>query len=171
MQAQMGGGEQPDEDALKKQTAETLVDTELLAQEAEARGIAVSDGDVDDELTALAKQNQMRAADELLAALEKQGTTEDQARAQVETQVLVEQLVADEDGPFEPTEKELRTIYDQAKKQQEQMGQQGGEQQPIPPYDDVKAQLEEQAKSDQVGKVAQKLLEGLRKDADITINL
>ena len=79
--------------------------------------------------------------------------------------------MADEDGPFEPTEKELRTIYDQAKKQQEQMGQQGGEQQPIPPYDDVKAQLEEQAKSDQVGKVAQKLLEGLRKDADITINL
>ena len=171
MQAQMGGGQQPDEDALKKQTADTLVDTELLAQEAEARGIAVGDQDVDDALSSLAKQNQMASADELLAALEKQGTTEDQARAQLETQVLVEQLVADEAGPIEPTEKELRTIYQQAKQQQEQMGQQGGQQQPIPPYDEVKPQLEEQAKSDRVGTVAQTMVEDLRKDADITINL
>ena len=169
MQAQTGGGEQPDEDALRKQTADTLVDTELLAQEAEARGIAVGEQDVNDALSSLAKQNQMASADELLAALEKQGTTEDQARAQLETQVLIKQLVADEAGPIEPTEKELRAIYQQA--QQQQTGQQGSKQQPIPPYDEVKPQLEEQAKSERVGTIAQTLVENLRKDADITINL
>lgn len=171
MQAQTSGGEQPDEDALRKQTAETLVDTELLAQEAEARGIAVGEQDVNDELSSLAKQNQMASADELLAALEKQGTTEDQARAQLEIQVMVEQLVADEAGPIEPTEKELRAIYQQAQQQQEQMGQQGSKQQPIPPYDEVKPQLEAQAKSERVGTIAQTLVQDLRKDADITINL
>ena len=36
-------GQAPDEDALKKQTVDDLVDTELLAQEAESRGIEVSD--------------------------------------------------------------------------------------------------------------------------------
>ena len=166
-QAQMGG-QAPDEDALKKQTVDDLVDTELLAQEAESRGISVSDEDIDAELETLAEQNQMGSAEELLEAVEKQGMTEDQARAQVETQVMVEQLVDDEDGPIEPTEKELRALYAQAKKQQAQSGQQGQE---IPPFAQVRDQIEEQATAEQVGKVAQSLVDDLRKDADITINL
>ena len=167
MQSQMSG-EAPDEEALKKQTVDNLVDTELLTQEAESRGIEVSDEDVDAELTALAKQNQMGSAEELLEAVAKNGLTEEQARSQVETQVLVEQLVADEDGDAEPTDKELRALYAQAKQQQAQSGQKG---QKIPPFAKVRSQLVEQAKAEQVGKVAQALVDDLRKDADITINL
>ncbi len=170
-QAEQMGGEAPDEAALQKQTADNLVDTELLAQEAESRGIEVSDEDVDAELTALAEQNQLGSAEELLAALEQQGTTEDQARAQLETQVMVEQLVDDEAGPAEVTDKELRTLYRQAVQQQEQMAQQGGQQQEVPPFADVKPQLVEQAESQRVGTVAGTLVKQLRKDADITINL
>ena len=171
MQAQMTGQE-PDQDALKKQTAENLVDTELLAQEADSRGLEVTDEDVDAELTTIAKQNQLGSAQELLDALEKQGTSEEQARSQVEVQVMVEQLVADESGPIKPTEKELRALYEQAKKgAQAQAKQQGGQQQEIPPFAKVRTQLEEQAKQQEVGKVAQDLVDGLRKDADITINL
>ena len=167
MQSQMSG-QAPDEEALKKQTVDNLVDTELLTQEAESRGIEVSDEDVDAELTALAKQNQMGSAEELLEAVAKNGLTEEQARSQVETQVLVEQLVADEDGDAEPTDKELRALYAQAKQQQAQSGQKG---QAIPPFAKVRSQLVEQAKAEQVGKVAQALVDDLRKDADITINL
>ena len=159
-------GEAPDEKALQQQIADDLVSTELLSQEAESRGIEVSDEEVDAELTDLAKQNQMASADELLAAVEKNGMSEDQARAQVETQVLVELLVADEDGGEGPTEKELRAIYAQAKKQA--AGQEG---QKIPPYAEVRDQIEEQAKTEQASLVANTLVEDLRKDADITINL
>jgi peptidyl-prolyl cis-trans isomerase SurA len=167
MQSQMSG-QAPDEEALKKQAVDNLVDTELLAQEAESRGIEVSDEDVDAELTALAKQNQMASAEELLKAVAKNGLTEEQARSQVETQVMVEQLVADEDGDAEPTDKELRALYEQAKQQQAQSGQKGQE---VPPFAQVRPQLVEQAKAEQVGKVAQSLVDDLRKDADITINL
>lgn len=171
MQAEQMGGEKPDEAELQKQTADNLVDTELLTQEAESRGITVSEDDVDEELASIAEQNQLGSTEELLAALEQQGTTEDQARAQLETQVMVEQLVTDEAGPAETTDKELRALYRQAKQQQAQMAQQGGQQQEIPPYADVKAQLEEQAEADRVSTVAGTLVEELRKDADITINL
>jgi peptidyl-prolyl cis-trans isomerase SurA len=167
MQAQMSG-QAPDEEALKKQTVDDLVDTELLSQEAESRGIEVSDDDVDAELTDLAKQNQMASAEELLTAVEKNGLTEEQVRAQVETQVLIEQLVADEDGSPAPTDKELRALYAQAKQQQAQSGQKG---QKIPPFAQVRPQLQEQAKAQQVGKVATGLVKDLREDADITINL
>lgn len=160
-------GENPDEEALQQQIADDLVSTELLAQEAESRGIEVSDEDVDAELTDLAQQNQMGSAEELLAAVAKNGMTEDQARSQVETQVLVELLVADEDGGQGPTEKDLRAIYDEAKKQAA-AGQQG---QKIPPFAQVRDQIEEQAKTEQVSKVANALVQDLRKDADITINL
>jgi peptidyl-prolyl cis-trans isomerase SurA len=166
-QAQMGG-EAPDEEQLRKQTADDLVDTELLAQEAEARGLEVSDDDVEAELADLAEQNGMKSADELLKAVEQQGVTAEQARDQVETQVLVEQLVADENGPIEPTDKELRALYAQAKEQQAQAGE--GAQQ-IPPFAQVRDQLVEQATNQEIGKVATALVEDLRADADITINL
>ena len=166
-QAQMGG-EAPDEEALKKQTLDDLVDTELLAQEADARGIEVTDEDIDSELTDLAEQNGMTSGDELLAAIAQQGMDEDTARSQVETQVLVEQLVEDEGGPEEPTDKELRALYDQAKQQQAQSGQAG---QKIPPFTQVRSQLAEQARSQETGKIAQALVDGLREDADITTNL
>ncbi|PKH40613.1 peptidyl-prolyl cis-trans isomerase SurA [Nocardioides alpinus] len=162
-------GQAPDEEALKKQTVDNLVDTELLAQEAESRGIEVSDEDVDAELADIAEQNQMGSADELLAAVVEQGVTEEQALEQVETQLMVEQLVEDEDGPLEPTDKELRALYAQVKQQAAQSG--GGAAQQIPPFAQARAQLVEQATSQKVGEVAQTLVEGLREDADITINL
>ncbi|HEV2796420.1 MAG TPA: SurA N-terminal domain-containing protein [Nocardioides sp.] len=159
-------GQAPDEEQIKQQTADELVSTELLAQEAESRGLEVSDDDIDAELEDLAQQNQMGSADELLAAIEQNGMSEEQARDQVATQVLVEQLVEDEGGSTAPTEKELREIYAQAK--QQAAGQEG---QQIPPYAQVRDQIAEQARSEQVGKVAQALIEDLRKDADITYNL
>lgn len=161
-------GQAPDEEALKKETADNLVSTELLAQEAEERGFSVTEEDVDDELASLAQENQLGSVDELIAALEKQGATEEQARAQLEQQMVIDLLVADEGGDSEPTEQELRKIYDQAKQQQAQMGEQG---QKLPPFAKVRAQIVEQAKSEEQGKVAQDLVEELRKDADITVNL
>jgi peptidyl-prolyl cis-trans isomerase SurA len=167
-QAQMGGGE-PDEEALRKETADNLVDTELLLQEAESRGLEVSDEAVEAELADLAEQNGMKSTEELLEAVEAQGVSADQAREQVKTQAMVEELVADENGPIEPTDKELRTIYAQAKKQQAASG--GGAGQKFPPFAQVRDQIEEQAASQEVGEVATGLVKGLREDADITINL
>ena len=161
-------GQAPDEEALRKQTLDDLVDTELLFQEAESRDIEVGDDDVDTELASLAEQNGMKTADELLEAVEQQGVSADQARDQVETQLMVEQLVVDENGPIEPTDKELRTIYAQAKQQEAQSGQGG---QKIPPFAQVRDQLVEQATAQETGKVAQALVKDLRADADITLNL
>lgn len=167
-QAQAGGAA-PDVEALKKQTVEDLVSTELLHQEAVARGIEVAEEDIDAELASLAEQNQLGSAEELLAAIKQRGVSEEQARSQVETQLLVEALVVDEQGPVQPSEKDLHAVYDQAKAQQAQSGQAGG--QKIPPFAEVHDQLEEQAMQQTIGEVAGALAADLRKDAEITINL
>lgn len=164
-QAQAGGAA-PDEEALKKQTVDDLVDTELLAQEADARGIEVSDDDIDAELTSLAEQNGMKTGDELLAAIAKQGMDEEAARDQVETQVLVERLVEDENGPFRPSEKQLRALYAKA----EQQAKAGGSGK-VPPFAQVRDQIAQQAETQEIGTVAGALVKSLRKEADITVNL
>ena len=95
------------------------------------------------------------------------GMKDYEAVAAVEALVRQIRDDADEDGGEGPTEQELRTIYAQAKKQAA-AGQQGQE---IPPFAEVRDQIEEQAKTEQTNKVASALVEDLRKDADITINL
>ncbi|QIX25154.1 hypothetical protein ncot_00055 [Nocardioides sp. JQ2195] len=169
-QSQMTG-EQPDEDAIKKQTADQLVDTELLVQEAENREISATDEDVDKRLEGLAEQNQMGSVDEFLKALEQQGTTEDYAREQIRIQVLIEGLVNDEAGPIKPSDAELRKIYDQAVKQQKAAAQKGGQEQKIPSFAKARPQLVQQAKTTEQGKTARDLVTSLRKDAEITVNL
>jgi peptidyl-prolyl cis-trans isomerase SurA len=85
---------------------------------------------------------------------------------QVSDQVLIDQLVADEAGGSEPTDREVQQYYDQLVAQQ---GQAGGSK--IPPLAKVRPQLVEQLKTQQQSQVAQQLVTSLREDADVTVNL
>lgn len=166
-QQSQASGQEVDEDAVKEQTVETLVNTSLLVQQAEERGFESTDAEVDETLGELATSYGMGSADELLSALEEQGTEEDEVRAQVATQVKVDALLEDEAGDIEPTRAELREAYDTAVAQAEQAG--GGAE--IPPFEDVRPQLAEQVRTQKQSAVAEGLLTTLREDADITINL
>ncbi|UOQ91777.1 SurA N-terminal domain-containing protein [Halobacillus shinanisalinarum] len=166
MQSQMSG-QKVDQDKLKKQVAEGLVSQELLIQEADNRGLKASQKAIDETLNGLVKQNGLKSKEEFMSALKKQGMNEEEVMSQLKTQVKVDQLIAAEAGDVEPTDKELKAAYDQIKKQQEQMG--GGAE--IPSFDEMKPKLETQVKSQKEAKAAQTLVEKLRKDADVTVNL
>ena len=98
MQAQQSG--QPvDEKGLKKQTAENLVSTEVLVQEADKRKIDVSDKDIDKGLQESAKSGQMSEKD-FLKAMKDQGMDEKKVRSELKNQLKIEGLVEDEYGEF-----------------------------------------------------------------------
>ena len=152
MQAAQTGGEQPDEDALKEQTADDLVDTELLTQEAESRGIDRHRG---------GRRRRARLDRRAEPAGLRRGAARRPGEAGHHRGPGPRPARVADDGraargrrgrPGRATEKELRAIYRQAKQQQAQMGQQGGQQQEIPPYAKVKPQLVEQAKADRVAR-------------------
>lgn len=167
MQSQTSG-QKVDEEGLQKQVVDNLVNTELLVQEADERGIEASAKQTDATLTSLAQQNGMKSSDEFVAALEKQGMDRDTIESQVQDQVVIEQLLAKEAGDTEPTEKELRALYQTVKAQQAQAGGQG---QKIPPFEQVKPQLAQQLKSQKESQVAGGLLDELRKDAEIEVHI
>ncbi len=163
------GGEAPDEEALKEQTANNLVDTELLAQEAEPRGLTVSDEDVEAELTSLAESNQLGSAQEFLDAVEEQGTTEEQVRTQVEIQVMVEQLVADEAGASTPPRRS--SARSTRRPRSRPSGQRAGRRSRSRRSPRSATSSPSRCRPSRWATVAQALVEELRKDADITINL
>lgn len=174
-EAQMSGQEL-DQDQLKKQTAEGLVGTELMLQEAEKRGFLADDSDVDKKLEELLKQYNLKSTEELYAALKEQGLDKKQARAEVESQISLETLLADEAGSMEPTEKELKAAYKQVVEQQEKAAEaqaEGseaeGKKAEVPSFEEVKDQLAEQAKSQKQAEAAQALVADLKKDADVKI--
>jgi len=163
MQSQMTGQE-VDQDQLKQQTAEGLVDTQLLLTEAEARSIAPAEEEIDAAAEELAASSGLGSADELFTMLEEQGLGREEAREELRLQTSIEQLVADEAGEYTPSDEEVQTLYDEAAGQ----AGEGGE---LPPIDEVRPQIEAQLQQQHESEVVQGLLEQLRADADITYNL
>lgn len=162
-QAQMAGQE-VDQKQLRKQTAEGLVDTELLIQHAAAKKIHATPDDLEAALNDIATSlNTDRAG--FLASMAATGLDENAVLAQIRTQLEVERMLANELGSFSPSEKELKAAYDSMVKEQKDKG---GE---IPALDDIKADLSQQLKIQKEAVGVKGLVAKLRKDAKITLHM
>lgn len=175
MQAQAMG--QPvDEAALRAQTVEGLISSELLMQASEEHGFEASAEDVEAELEELATSNGLGSTDEFLAALEQQGMSADEVNAEVEDMIKVDQLIEQEAGVKEPTEEEIRARYDELAAQQggggaESGGESGSAAPELPAYEEVKDQVAEQLASEREGEAVQTLVDTLREENDVTVHL
>lgn len=163
-------GQRIDQDQLKQQTLDSLVDAELLTQEASDRDFRASEDEIEQALAEMAAASQLDR-DEFLAAMEERGMEEADVLSQVETQLAVDQLVAAEFGDFEVTEEDLETAYEQVKAQQEQMGPQSGQTGGVPALEEVRPQLEEQVRNQKKSDATRELADKLRQAADVVVNL
>lgn len=168
MQQQQQGGGDLDQDELKQQVAQQLVDNRLLTQAAEDSGIEATDDDIEATLEDLATQNGMESADEVVDALTEQGTSEDQIRKDAASQFQVDKFIDDQADIDEPSEDELREQYDELV---DQMGGEEGAEEEIPSFDEMRDQLADQATGEQQNEAVQGILDDLHEDADVTINL
>lgn len=169
-------GEEVDEAALKDQVANQLVDNQLLLQGATDAGIKATDADVDATLEEIAKQNGLGSADEVVSALEQQGMSEEDVRKDAASQFTLTSFIEQKADIQEPTDEELQAQYDQLVAQQSQGGgqqqPQGDGQQPeVPPFEEVKEQLAQQAITQQQNEAAGTIAAELREAGDVTINL
>lgn len=179
MQAQMSGQEL-DQDALKEQTLDSMVGSELLVQDAAASGHKASDDDVNVLLEETVKAQQLGSVDELMAVYKERGFAEEQVRSDAKKQVLMTAAIETIDIP-KPTEDELKALYDQAAMAQppaEGGGEGGGEASggegaagQTPSFEELKPQLEQQLTSQKQNEAIMKRMEELRKDADVKVTL
>lgn len=167
---QQQSGEEVNQDELKQQVAQTMVDNRLLTQAADEAGIEPTEEDIDSTLEDIAAQSGMSSADEVVAALEEQGMTEEDVRAEAADQFQVLGYIEAEADISEPSDEELQEQYDGYVEQMEQSGQ-GGEGAEIPSFEEMRDQLAQQAVTQQQNAAAEEILTGLRDEGDVTINL
>ncbi|WP_193103230.1 SurA N-terminal domain-containing protein [Brachybacterium sp. FME24] len=165
---QQSTGQEVDQTELKKQVANQLVDNRLLQQAAGDAGIEATDADIDATLEEIAAQNNMGSADEVIAALEQQGMSEEDVRSDAASQFTLTTFIEQEADVKEPTDEELKAQYDELVAQQSQAG---GQQSEVPPFEEVKDQLAQQAVSQQQNEAATEIASGLREQGDVTVNI
>lgn len=159
--ASQASGQELDQDELKRQIADVLVDTELMLMEAAERSIEPTEEQVEEAAAELAEDWQLASADELFTMLEEQGVDPAAARAQFHEKTTVDLLVAAESGEFSISEDELREQYDE-------IAGQAGEDVEVPEFDEVRDVLAEELEREHQNTAAQELLVQLREDAEVT---
>ena len=164
---QQQSGQEVDQDELKVQVADMLVNSALLTQAATASGIEASDEDVDGVLKDLATQNGLESVDDVIAAFDEQGIAEEDVREDAADQVRIDAYVAAETNVEAPSDEELREQYDQMVEQSKQQGGEGE----IPKFDEVKQQLADQAVSQEQNAAVEKIVTKLREDGNVDIKL
>lgn len=162
MQAQMTG-QQLDQDQLKAELVESMINQELLRQEADRRGFEVTEDDVNTLIEEIVELNGLESREELFAVFEEQGTSEQEILNQIELQLKLDQLIDDEVGDFEPTQDELERLYDELVTQYEELEID----EEIPTFEEVQSDLEQELHYQVESETIMTLVEALRADAEI----
>lgn len=146
---------------MESQAIDMLVNTELLKQEAIARGLEVTDEDVQNRYTELV--GQVGGEEALAERMSEFDVTENTLRRDIKNeltiQVLLEQVFADES--IVVSDEEVMELYDAAKEVTPD----------IPELAEVRAQIEAQIKSSKEQEIVTTFVNSLREKAQIEILL
>jgi parvulin-like peptidyl-prolyl isomerase len=107
----------PEYQDLKTRAVSFLVQRYRFLQEAEERGIEVSDEDVQARLDQIKKDNFEDDQKKFDEALEREGLTVEDAKEEVRYQLLQEKLFEDVTNDIEATDEEIQKYYDENKSQ------------------------------------------------------
>ncbi|WP_196493844.1 SurA N-terminal domain-containing protein [Ornithinibacillus caprae] len=145
------GMDMNDRELVKEQTINELVAQELLKQEAEQKGIDVTEDEVQGEIDAIEEE-------ELEAYLEQMQLTEDQLKEQLTLNLTVNKYMEQELTVEEVSDEELKETYDQLK---EQNGEGIGE------FEELKDTLRQQLMQQKQTELLQAKLEELQEQAEV----
>lgn len=145
-------GEDVDIDEMKKATLDSIIDRELLMQQASKEDIKISDDRLEEELSKIKESG----TEDIDTLLEQYDMTEDDFKEQLRFDLTLDQY-KDTLGDLEVTEEELEDYYDQVKEKQED----------VPPLEEIKPQFKQEAQEKKVMDTLQDEMDELKEEADI----
>ncbi|WP_156761153.1 SurA N-terminal domain-containing protein [Microbacterium karelineae] len=169
--SQQQTGQEIDQDQLKQQVAELLINNRLLTQAATGAGIEPSDDDIEAILKDAAEQNGMGSVEEVIEAFGEQGVSEEQVRRDAASQFQIDGYIEAETDIEPPSDEELREQYDAVVEQATSQGDGSEEAGEIPPFKDVKDQLAQQAMTQKQNAAIEEILGELRESGEVEIRL
>ncbi|HEY4600947.1 MAG TPA: SurA N-terminal domain-containing protein [Cerasibacillus sp.] len=141
-----------DREALKNDTLDELIAHELMRQEAEVKGIHVTEEEVEEEFNKLKEEN----GEQLDDYLKQFQLTEDSFKEQI-MYSLVYMKYVEKEIPVKVSDKEAKALYDDLKKDDEN----------LPTYDEIEGVLKEQISQRKQQEELQKKIKELKETAKI----
>lgn len=166
--AMMSQGAEVDQDALKLDVADMMINRELIIQAAAADGIEADDEKVDEMLEDAAAQSGLSSIDEFLELAAEQGIDADQMRVDAGNQYLINTYIDNNVSVPDTPEEDLRAQYDEVV---EMLKEQGADEEQIPKFEDVRDELNDEAKSNEMTAAVDAHLKQLREAANVEIFL
>lgn len=145
-------GEEVELDEMKKATLDSLIDRELVMQQAKEENIEVTDERVEEELSMIKETN----GDGIETLLEQYQLSEDDFKEQLRFELTLDEY-KEKLNDIEVTDKELKDYYDQAKKEDDDM----------PDLDEIKSEFKQQLRVQKINDALQEKIDKVREEADI----
>ncbi|MCC5911026.1 MAG: SurA N-terminal domain-containing protein [Clostridiaceae bacterium] len=156
-------GEEGEEilEQIKQQAINSLVQQEVLLQEAKQGGYDVPDEMVEEELESI--KTQFPTEEEFEMALQESQLTENALKDMLVDEMQIEQLIQSKVKEVAVSEDEVKETYEQYKMQMELQMEGAEEVQEMPSFEEVKDQLEAQIQQgkqqEQIGQIIEELME------------
>ncbi|HHU20239.1 MAG TPA: peptidylprolyl isomerase [Bacilli bacterium] len=160
-------GQAFDQEQFKQELAESMIDLELLIQEADRRQFVATDDDIDQMVTTLVEENHLESDQALYELYEEQGMSRDQLRAELTHQIKLDQLINDQAKNLQITEEQIVELYEELIIVYQEMEQDGE----LPPMEEIRPDLESQIRFQEENLLIIEFIEQLRGDAEIKNNL
>lgn len=153
----------------KKELTRSMIDLELLIQEAGNRNLTPTDQEVDDNIAEIAEANDLESVEELFEVYDEQGMSEERLRQEVAAQIKLRRLIEDEGKDITISEAQVEELYDEMIAVYEEMAEGGSveDEGELPTIEDLRADLEEHIWLNEENKLIIELIEKLRDDAEI----
>lgn len=153
------GGESENAEGYSEQALTQMISEKLLMQDANAKGYVVADEEVATEFDGV-KQS-FENEEKFNEALASQNMTSDQLKANIYSQLILEQYVEGvlKDKNVEVSEEEILSFYEQSVSGSEE----------APSLEEVKEQVKQQLEQQKISAIMQEVIFELRDKADITI--
>lgn len=145
-------GESVDEEEIKEATMESIIDRQLVLQQAKEEGIEITD-DVTDEEFATLKKDSPDALENLLTQYQ---ITEEGFKEQLKFEMTMNEYMA-KTIKVTVSDDELKENYEKAKEGNDE----------IPPFDEVKDQMKKQMLQQKTQEAFQKKIDKVKEKADI----
>ncbi|MEK7542460.1 MAG: SurA N-terminal domain-containing protein [Patescibacteria group bacterium] len=144
---------------VKQQMLDDMINEILLIQYGKERGIAVADETIESEYQKIAAQ--FPSEEEFQKHIATQKATLEDVRSVILLQLIVQQIIDQKvaEQPIEISEDEMRQVYDKAVAE-------GAE---IPPFEEVKLDIENQLRQQKIGELMNAFIDQLRREGTIEI--
>ncbi len=159
-----------DEDQIREQAIDRMIQEALLLEYAEAEGLDVTQEEIDDEFNEIMMMYGSQSEEEFLAQLEAEGF-ENRAEVEevLELEVQINKLIDLYSDQVEITDEELQEAYDDYVAQMEDMQGSEGMDQEIPSLEDVEEDLRADVIEQKVTPLLLETIEEMKDEADIEV--